>query len=290
MTKRIRTLVVDDHGLMRQGMMALLTENENIDIVGSTDSGEGAVTQAFAVLDDRPAVTLSEEGSGATFVSLAPWKGGALAMYIDARSALTPIHARTLDVTEEGKLKLGPDAVLFVGDAGESRMGGALGIGPEGPAYVLFPASKDSSIADNSEMMRDGNRYTIVALPDDKGGASMRILRDEVVPDSGKARIRVINASPGVKDADVALQGQKDALFADVDYKSEAGYKDITPTTATVEIRSDNPSSKPILVKNVHFEPGRAYTIVLTGWKTKPVEVITFDDTETGGVAGLSLQ
>ncbi|WP_437875871.1 hypothetical protein [Sorangium sp. So ce513] len=106
---------------------------------------EGVVTQAFAVLDDRPAVTLSEEGSGATFVSLAPWKGGALAMYIDARSALTPVHARTLDVTAEGKLKLGPDAVLFVGDAGESRMGGALGIGPEGPAYVLFPASKDMS-------------------------------------------------------------------------------------------------------------------------------------------------
>ena len=156
--------------------------------------------------------------------------------------------------------------------------------------FKLFPAAKDSSIADNSEMMKDGNRYTIVALPDDKGGATMRILRDEVVPDSGKARIRVINAAPGVKDADVALQGQKDPLFSDVDYKSEAGYKDITPITATVEIRGDDPNSKPILVKNVHFDAGKAYTIVLTGWKSKPVEVITFDDSETGGVAGLSLQ
>jgi hypothetical protein len=153
--------------------------------------------------------------------------------------------------------------------------------------FRLFPAAKDSAIADNSEMMSDGNRYTIVALPDDKGGATMRILRDEVVPDSGKARIRVINAAPGVKD--VALQGQKDPLFADVDYKSEAGYKDITPITATVEIRGDNPNSKPILVKNVHFDAGKAYTIVLTGWKSKPVEVITFDDSETGGMAGLSL-
>ncbi|WP_437732643.1 hypothetical protein [Sorangium sp. So ce1335] len=106
---------------------------------------EGVVTQAFAVLDDRPAVPLSEEGSGATFVALSPWKGGALAMYIDARSALTPVHARTLAVTAEGKLQLGPDAVLFVGGAGESRMGGALAIGPEGPAYALLPASKDMS-------------------------------------------------------------------------------------------------------------------------------------------------
>ena len=155
--------------------------------------------------------------------------------------------------------------------------------------FRLFPTAKDSAIADNSEMMTDGNRYTIVALPDDKGAATMRILRDEVVPDSGKARIRVINASPGVKDADVALQGQKDPLFSDIDYKSEAGYKDITPITATVEIRGDDPNSKPILVKNVHFEAGKAYTIVLTGWKSKPVEVITFDDSETGGMAGLSL-
>jgi hypothetical protein len=28
---------------------------------------------------------------------------------------------------------------------------------------------------------------------------------------------------------------------------------------------------------------------VLTRWRSKPVEVITFDDSETGGVAGLSL-
>ncbi|WP_438016213.1 hypothetical protein WMF18_36020 [Sorangium sp. So ce315] len=106
---------------------------------------EGVVTQAFAVLDDRPAVPLSEEGSGATFVALAPRPGGALAMYIDARSALTPVHARTLGVTAEGKLELGPDAVIFVGGAGESRLAGALAIGPEGPAYALLPASRDMS-------------------------------------------------------------------------------------------------------------------------------------------------
>ncbi|WP_437830670.1 hypothetical protein [Sorangium sp. So ce1153] len=108
-------------------------------------TSEGAVTQAFAVLDDGPAVPLSAEGSGATFVALSPWKGGALAMYIDARSALTPVHARTLGLTAGGKLELGPDAVLFVGDAGESRMGGALARGADGPAYVLLPAAKDIS-------------------------------------------------------------------------------------------------------------------------------------------------
>lgn len=46
MNKKIRTIVVDDHGLMRQGIIALLTDNERIEIVGFADSGEAAVNMA----------------------------------------------------------------------------------------------------------------------------------------------------------------------------------------------------------------------------------------------------
>lgn len=108
-------------------------------------TSEGVVTQAFAVLDDKPAVPLSEEGSGATFVTLAPWKGRAMAMYIDARVALTPVHARPVGMTGEGKLEIGRDAVIFVGGAGESRTGGALAVGADGPLFALAPVASDAS-------------------------------------------------------------------------------------------------------------------------------------------------
>ena len=97
---------------------------------------------AFAALDDGPTVQLSEDGSGATFVALAPRADQVVAMYIDARRALTPLHARVLSL-KAGKLDLDRDAVLFVGEGTEGRTGGAMVVGPSGAAYGLLPIFKD---------------------------------------------------------------------------------------------------------------------------------------------------
>ncbi len=113
--------------------------------LGDRRTTEGVVTQAFATLDDGPAVPLSEEGSGATHIALSPWKDGALAVYVDARAALTPVHARAIRLGEDGRLALGPDAVIFVGGGAESRMTCAIAAGASGPAFVLVPTSHEVS-------------------------------------------------------------------------------------------------------------------------------------------------
>lgn len=46
MGQRIRILIVDDHGLMRQGLVAMLGDVEDIEIIGTADSGESAVNIA----------------------------------------------------------------------------------------------------------------------------------------------------------------------------------------------------------------------------------------------------
>lgn len=148
--------------------------------------------------------------------------------------------------------------------------------------FRLRSSGTDSSLANNNEAMTDGYRYTIVALPGMKGEPSMRVLRDEVVPDSGKARVRVINAAPDIGNVDVAMQGQKDPIFGGVGYGTEAGYKDIEPVSGTIEIRSDLKTRKPLLLKNMKFEAGKAYTIVLAGWGTGGIDAIAFDDTMAG--------
>jgi len=148
--------------------------------------------------------------------------------------------------------------------------------------FGLHATGTDSALANNNEAMTDGYRYTIVALPGEKGEPQLRVLRDEVVTDSGMARIRVINAAPDIGSIDVAMQGQKDPMFGSVRYGSEAGYKDITPVSGTIEIRSDLKTRKPLLLKNMNFEAGKAYTIVLAGWGTGGIDAITFDDTMAG--------
>jgi hypothetical protein len=97
---------------------------------------EGIVREAWAVVDESPPVRLSEEGSGATFVDLAPRGTGLLAMIVDARAAMTPAHARPLTF-EGGALKLGRDAVVFVGGSAERHNSGALLTTAAGGAFEL---------------------------------------------------------------------------------------------------------------------------------------------------------
>jgi hypothetical protein len=102
---------------------------------------EGTTTVALAGVDDAPPVLLSEDGSGATFVALASRGEDAVAMYIDARRVLTPVHARVL--TFAGKFALGQDAVVFVGSGTDGRTPAALARGASGHELALLPLDKD---------------------------------------------------------------------------------------------------------------------------------------------------
>lgn len=182
---------------------------------------------------------------------------------------------------------------------------------------VREPSQSGTEPAKNREVLVDGQRYTAIVLPTDKDGAHpLRVLHDELTPDAGKARIRVINAAQGAGELDVALRGANDApgldadkaarkvgkttdsvagrvgdktqnavrdasngdLFDNLNYGSEGGFKDIDPTTATLEVRKDGENRALVSLTNVRFEPGTAYTFVVTGGMGTPLEVIRFED------------
>jgi DNA-binding NarL/FixJ family response regulator len=52
MQKKIKVTIVDDHGLLRQGMISLLQEAPDIEVIGSVSSGEEAVNLPEASLPD----------------------------------------------------------------------------------------------------------------------------------------------------------------------------------------------------------------------------------------------
>lgn len=79
---------------------------------------EGDMLQAFVAIDDRVPVRLSEEGAGATTVRFLPRAGGPVAVYLDTRTSMVPVHARPLAL-KDNALVLGTDAVVFVGGAPE---------------------------------------------------------------------------------------------------------------------------------------------------------------------------
>ena len=142
--------------------------------------------------------------------------------------------------------------------------------------FKLRAAGHDSVLAEDTETLADGRRYTIIALPGDHGERSLHVLRDEVIPDTGKARIRVINAAPEMGGIDVAVGGRQDALFDHIEYGHEAGPKDVDPVSVSIELRGR--SGNPVRVRDMALRAGRSYTIVLTGLRNGGFEAITFDD------------
>jgi DNA-binding NarL/FixJ family response regulator len=52
MSNKIKVAIADDHGLMRQGLISMLQNVENIDVIGNVESGEGAVNMANELSPD----------------------------------------------------------------------------------------------------------------------------------------------------------------------------------------------------------------------------------------------
>lgn len=104
-------------------------------------TSEGVILVSRIGYDGSPPLILSEEGSGATYVTLARWGDKVLAVYADERSAMTPVHARVLRTGPRADYPaLGPDAVIFVGDGG-ARTQTAVARAEEGRAFALVPST-----------------------------------------------------------------------------------------------------------------------------------------------------
>jgi hypothetical protein len=110
--------------------------------IASRQTSEGWVSEAWVAMDDQPPVRLSDEGSGATSVSLSARGSSLMALIVDARAALTAMHTRIL-TEDHGALRIGEDQVVFVGGPGDRRTSGVLALPPSGRAWALLPISKD---------------------------------------------------------------------------------------------------------------------------------------------------
>ena len=61
------------------------------------------------------------------------------------------------------------------------------------------------------------------------------------------------------------MQGQKDPLFDGVNFKAEAGWKEIDPTSGTLVVKPDNKETTLATLASTKLEAGKSYTFVLVG-------------------------
>jgi hypothetical protein len=137
-------------------------------------------------------------------------------------------------------------------------------------------------LAENSEGLSGGQRYTVVALPGKLGqAAELRVLNDNLTPPSeGKAKVRVVHASPDMGEMDVLVTGKKDPLFDGVNLNTAGGYKEVEPLRGTLEVRDQDRKTIVAKVPNASFEPGKLYTMFVVGRTAgnPKVEAVTVED------------
>ena len=128
-------------------------------------------------------------------------------------------------------------------------------------------------LTEKSESFGTGRHHTIVALPAraaglfaKEGGVELRFVADEFSePAAGRAKVRVINASPDMDELDLYAAGRAEALVKGAKYGSATGYSEIEPAGGGLEVRRAGENITTLAVPNVKMEAGRLYTIFIVG-------------------------
>lgn len=162
----------------------------------------------------------------------------------------------------------------------------------ERSAFVVRAAGalEGEPLARNSEGLDDGDHYTVFAVPDDKAGAELLVVKDEQsLPPSGKARLRVVNATPDGGDIDLVAAGQKDPLVGGVNRETVSGYETIDPVSGTITVRPDGKQRVLVTLRDVHFDAGKSYTVVVVGraGASAKLDAIVIQDEASGPAATL---
>jgi hypothetical protein len=131
-------------------------------------------------------------------------------------------------------------------------------------------------LAEKDRVLLDGSRYTVILMAEDSSRNSLRVIRDFVVPDSGKARIRLIHAAVNAPELDVSIAGSKSSLFSGVKFRSEAGYADVVPGVVSLDIRGVGETRVLLHLADLPLKRSTATTIIVTG--TGKLHYIKFTD------------
>lgn len=130
-------------------------------------------------------------------------------------------------------------------------------------------APSGTMLAQADRILLDGNRYTVFVISQDVSQQALRVIRDDVIPDSGMARLRFIHAAPGGPELDVVMPRSAEPIFSGVDFLADAGPIDLSPTgTLALEVRAAGRA--PVLLKlpPVELRRGTTTTVVVTGTAT----------------------
>lgn len=173
-------------------------------------------------------------------------------------------HVRFIDAhTGNANLYFG-DTQAFSGGGG--KITDYKQLPAERRQFSLRPAAGGEELATNSEGLGEGKYYTVVAFEDEKGKASLRVVNDnESAPSQGKAKVRMIHASPEMEALNLYVVGRKEEIADQSRFSTGSTWQEVDPVKGTLELRSSDRKTGSVRIPGMTLEAGKLYTFVVTG-------------------------
>jgi hypothetical protein len=149
--------------------------------------------------------------------------------------------------------------------------------------------SGDVALATDSEGLSAGKHYTLLAVTDKQGKATLHNIDDDLTPpDAGKAKVRVINLAHGISKVDLYGNGGKDSIISGAGLDSPTDYKTVDPSETELSVRNGTSKKNSVPIKDFDLKSGKLYTILVFQDKKGSLKTKTVEDVFSAAPNGVS--
>lgn len=136
---------------------------------------------------------------------------------------------------------------------------------PEGSYDVKVTAAGSTEAVIEATLPLDAGKYYSVAAAGKLADITAKVYQDDLSSlEAGKARLRVIHASPDAPAVDVAVKGGA-VLVPNLAFPNASDYLTVDTMTANVEVRAAGTSTVALEVPGLTLAAGKVYTVYAVG-------------------------
>lgn len=155
--------------------------------------------------------------------------------------------------------------------------------------FKLMTAGGKEVLATDSEGLSAGKHYTLLAVTDKEGKATLHNIDDDLTPpDAGKAKVRVINLARGISKIDLYGNAGKDSIISGAALNSPSDYKTVDPAETELSVRNGTSKKNSVPIKDIDLKSGKLYTILVFQDKKGTLKTKTVEDVFSAAPNGVT--
>jgi hypothetical protein len=129
---------------------------------------------------------------------------------------------------------------------------------------VAGAAATDKAVIDAKATLEAGKDYTVAAINVVASIAPLVLVDDTAAPAAGKAKVRVVHASPDAPAVDVAVKGGP-VLISNLAFGKASDTLSVDAATYDLEVRVAGTTTVALPLAGTKLEAGKIYTVFASG-------------------------